>query len=137
MRALGIEKKVTINKLKSAEEKYSKEKAHFESQLAMYKFAASNQMQTKFEQTQTELQDKQYNFLKDVCNTFQEYVDFMVPITPPNVLQMLEQVYADSKKVKRDAEKANDCEREQQQSFLISLTPRTGKKKESKNSRIN
>ena len=36
----------------------------------------------------------------------------MVPITPPNVLQMLEQVYADSKKVKRDAEKANNCERQ-------------------------
>ena len=112
VQALELEKKVTLNKLKSSEEKCTKEKTHFESQLAMYKFAAANQMQAKLDQAQTELQDKQYNFLKDVCNTFQEYVDFTVPITPPNVLQMLEQVSADSKKAKRDAEKANDCERQ-------------------------
>ena len=110
--ASDLEKKLLQSRLKTAEDKAERNASHFESQLALKKFAADAEAQQKIEALTDEFNEKTSAFLRDICNIFTEHVDLTIPMTQPNVIRMLENVAQEMKLAQRNVEKAEDFERQ-------------------------
>ncbi|KAH0790428.1 viral A-type inclusion protein [Histomonas meleagridis] len=88
----AIELKITLMKLKTSEEKNSREKSSYESQMKMKIMGLETEYQTKIEEYKHQNTQEMQRFLRLICEQFKEFFDAKVPISKNSILTLLQKV---------------------------------------------
>lgn len=101
-----IENKLLNARIKSIEERNSKEKVNYEAQLAVRTMTIEANAEEKSSKVKRELETELQQFLIDVCHLFKDFADFSRPISRESVSQLLKRV-SDSIRRENNSEMAD------------------------------
>lgn len=111
-KSLEVQNKLLNTTLKTNEEKMKREKKSQESESKLKQFKQESEIQKRIDEVNDENNQKNKEFLRQIQSIFIDLADFTKPLNNSSVLHLLSDVIDKMKLLTRDAEKANDYERQ-------------------------